>query len=125
MLYSIGKYSSVMLAAGAKRALSSWENPFSFAARDNSYKFPAMIEFPLFLSLADGRELIVHKTQEPLEAGANPFALGNLKMLSALKASRCLDNALAEAVSTGPSGARGATSKKSRAKDRIYSFRML
>ena len=80
MLYSIGKDSSVMLRL-AQKAFFPGKIPFPLLHVDTSYKFPEMIEFRDAYTRKIGAELIVHKNQEALEQGANPFALGTQEML--------------------------------------------
>src|SRR6266404_3946181 len=75
MLYSIGKDSSVMLRL-AQKAFYPGKIPFPLLHVDTSYKFPEMIEFRDSYPRQIGAELIVHKNQEALDAGANPFSLG-------------------------------------------------
>src|SRR4051794_40823916 len=78
MLYSIGKDSSVMLRL-AQKAFYPGKFPFPLLHVDTSYKFPEMIEFRDRYAREIGAELIVHKNQEALDAGANPFVLGTQK----------------------------------------------
>src|ERR1700738_3086197 len=78
MLYSIGKDSSVMLRL-AQKAFYPGKIPFPLLHVDTSYKFPEMIAFRDAYTREIGVELIVHKNQEALDQGANPFALGTQK----------------------------------------------
>src|SRR5260370_18588770 len=94
MLYSIGKDSSVMLRL-AKKAFFPGKIPFPLLHVDTSYKFPEMIEFRDEYPKQIGAELLVHKNQDALDAGANPFALGTQKCCGLLKTKSLLD-ALAE-----------------------------
>src|SRR6266851_2416242 len=82
MLYSIGKDSSVMLRL-AQKAFSPGRIPFPLLHIDTSYKFPEMIEFRDTYTKQIGAELIVHKNQADLDAGANPSLAGNSEMLRA------------------------------------------
>src|SRR5215475_15807564 len=75
MLYSIGKDSSVMLRL-AQKAFYPGKFPFPLLHIDTSYKFPEMIEFRDRYAREIGAELIVHKNQEALDSGVNPFQLG-------------------------------------------------
>ena len=84
MLYSIGKDSSVMLRL-AQKAFYPGKIPFPLLHVDTSYKFPEMIEFRDRYPREIGAELIVHKNQEALDAGANPFVLGTQKCCGLLK----------------------------------------
>jgi sulfate adenylyltransferase subunit 2 len=121
MLYSIGKDSSVMLRL-AQKAFFPGKIPFPLLHIDTSYKFPEMIEFRDRYARQIGAELIVHKNQEALDAGANPFSLGTQKCCGLLKTKSLLD-ALAEGGFDAAFGGARRDEEKSRAKERIYSFR--
>src|SRR3981081_4533640 len=90
MLYSIGKDSSVMLRL-AQKAFYPGRIPFPLLHVDTSYKFPEMIEFRDTYPRQIGAELIVHKNQEALDSGANPFWLGTQKCCGLLKTKSLLD----------------------------------
>jgi sulfate adenylyltransferase subunit 2 len=121
MLYSIGKDSSVMLRL-AQKAFFPGKIPFPLLHIDTSYKFNEMIEFRDAYTRQIGVQLIVHKNQEALDAGANPFALGTQKCCGLLKTKSLLD-ALAEGGFDAAFGGARRDEEKSRAKERIYSFR--
>ena len=121
MLYSIGKDSSVMLRL-AQKAFYPGKIPFPLLHIDTSYKFPEMIEFRDAFTRRIGAELIVHKNQEALDAGANPFSLGTQKCCGLLKTKSLLDALAAGGFDAAFGGARR-DEEKSRAKERIYSFR--
>jgi sulfate adenylyltransferase subunit 2 len=121
MLYSIGKDSSVMLRL-AQKAFFPGKIPFPLLHIDTSYKFPEMIEFRDSYTRQVGAELIVHKNQEALDAGANPFSLGTQKCCGLLKTKSLLD-ALAEGGFGAAFGGARRDEEKSRAKERVYSFR--
>ncbi len=121
MLYSIGKDSSVMLRL-AQKAFFPGKIPFPLLHVDTSYKFPEMIEFRDRYTRELGAELIVHKNQQALDAGANPFALGTQKCCGLLKTKSLLD-ALTEGGFDAAFGGARRDEEKSRAKERIYSFR--
>jgi sulfate adenylyltransferase subunit 2 len=121
MLYSIGKDSSVMLRL-AQKAFSPGKIPFPLLHIDTSYKFPEMIEFRDAYAQEIGAQLIVHKNQEALDAGANPFSLGTQKCCGLLKTKSLLD-ALSEGGFDAAFGGARRDEEKSRAKERIYSFR--
>jgi sulfate adenylyltransferase subunit 2 len=121
MLYSIGKDSSVMLRL-AQKAFYPGKIPFPLLHVDTSYKFPEMIEFRDAYTKQIGAELIVHRNQEALDAGANPFSLGTQKCCGLLKTKSLLD-ALAEGGFNAAFGGARRDEEKSRAKERIYSFR--
>ena len=121
MLYSIGKDSSVMLRL-AQKAFYPGKIPFPLLHIDTSYKFPEMIQFRDWYAREIGAELIVHKNQEALDLGANPFALGTQKCCGLLKTKSLLD-ALTEGGFTAAFGGARRDEEKSRAKERVYSFR--
>ncbi len=121
MLYSIGKDSSVMLRL-AQKAFYPGKIPFPLLHVDTSYKFPEMIKFRNEYPKQIGAELIVHQNREALDAGANPFLLGTQKCCGLLKTKSLLD-ALAEGGFNAAFGGARRDEEKSRAKERIYSFR--
>src|SRR3979490_3305347 len=121
MLYSIGKDSSVMLRL-AQKAFYPGKIPFPLLHVDTSYKFPEMIEFRDTYPRQIGAELIVHKNQEALDAGANPYSLGTQKCCGLLKTKSLLD-ALSEGGYDAAFGGARRDEEKSRAKERIFSFR--
>ena len=121
MLYSIGKDSSVLLRL-AQKAFYPGKIPFPLLHIDTSYKFPEMIEFRDAYTRQIGAELIVHKNQSALDAGASPFALGTQKCCGLLKTKALLDALAAGGFDAAFGGARR-DEEKSRAKERIYSFR--
>jgi sulfate adenylyltransferase subunit 2 len=121
MMYSIGKDSSVMLRL-AQKAFHPGKIPFPLLHIDTSYKFPEMINFRDSYAKEIGAQLIVHRNEEALQAGANPFALGTQKCCGLLKTKSLLD-ALAEGGFNAAFGGARRDEEKSRAKERIYSFR--
>jgi sulfate adenylyltransferase subunit 2 len=121
MLYSIGKDSSVMLRL-AQKAFYPGKIPFPLLHIDTSYKFPEMIEFRDSYTREIGAQLIVHQNREALGQGANPFALGTQKCCGLLKTKALLDG-LAEGGFNAAFGGARRDEEKSRAKERIYSFR--
>src|SRR5258708_5383547 len=121
MLYSIGKDSSVMLRL-AQKAFYPGKIPFPLLHIDTSYKFPAMIEFRDAYAREIGAQLIVHRNQEALDAGANPFSLGTQKCCGLLKTKSLVD-ALSEGGFDAAFGGARRDEEKCRAKERIYSFR--
>jgi sulfate adenylyltransferase subunit 2 len=121
MLYSIGKDSSVMLRL-AQKAFYPGKIPFPLLHIDTSYKFPEMIEFRDRYPKEIGAELIVHQNREAVEGGANPFVLGTQKCCGLLKTKSLLDALEAGGFDAAFGGARR-DEEKSRAKERIYSFR--
>jgi sulfate adenylyltransferase subunit 2 len=121
MLYSIGKDSSVMLRL-AQKAFHPGKIPFPLLHVDTSYKFPEMIEFRDRYTKELGAELIVHRNESALRDGANPFSLGTQKCCGLLKTKSLLD-ALSDGGFTAAFGGARRDEEKSRAKERIYSFR--
>src|SRR5271165_4395987 len=90
MLYSIGKDSSVMLRL-AQKAFFPGKIPFPLLHIDTSYKFPEMIQFRDSYAREIGAELIVHRNEEAIGNGANPFSLGTQKCCGLLKTKSLLD----------------------------------
>ena len=121
MLYSVGKDSSVMLRL-AQKAFFPAKIPFPVLHVDTGYKFKEMYEFRDNLVKELGLNLIVHTNQEALDAGTNPFKLGTQKCCALLKTRALLDALTAGGYDAAFGGARR-DEEKSRAKERIYSFR--
>ena len=121
MLYSIGKDSSVMLRL-AQKAFFPGKIPFPLLHIDTSYKFPEMIQFRDSYAREIGAELIVHRNEEAIGNGANPFSLGTQKCCGLLKTKSLLDALTLGGFNAAFGGARR-DEEKSRAKERIYSFR--
>ena len=121
MLYSVGKDSSVMLRL-AQKAFYPAPIPFPLLHVDTTYKFREMIEFRDRYAREVGAELIVHINRAAIEGGANPFALGTQKCCAQLKTKALLD-ALAEGGFDAAFGGARRDEEKSRAKERVYSFR--
>ena len=121
MLYSIGKDSSVMLRL-AQKAFYPGKIPFPLLHIDTSYKFPEMIEFRDNYTKELGVQLIVHQNRQALREGANPFVLGTQKCCGLLKTRALLDGLEAGGFTAAFGGARR-DEEKSRAKERVYSFR--
>jgi len=121
MLYSIGKDSSVMLRL-AQKAFHPGKIPFPLLHIDTSYKFPEMIEFRDWYARHVGAQLIVHTNRKALDEGANPYVLGTQKCCGLLK-TRALLDALASGGFNAAFGGARRDEEKSRAKERVYSFR--
>src|SRR5206468_6661811 len=96
--------------------------PYPLLHKHTRYQFPEMIAFRDSYPRQVGAELIVHKNQEALGAGANPHPLGTQKCCGLLKTKSRLD-ALAEGGFNAAFGGARRDEEKSRAKERIYSFR--
>src|SRR5918997_71287 len=121
MLYSIGKDSSVMLRL-AQKAFFPGPIPFPLLHMDTSFKFREMIEFRDQYPASIGAELLVHRNEEALADGANPYKLGTQKCCGFLKTRALLDGLAKYGFDAAFGGARR-DEEKSRAKERIYSFR--
>ncbi|MBN9660357.1 MAG: sulfate adenylyltransferase subunit CysD [Acidobacteria bacterium] len=121
MLYSIGKDSSVMVRL-AQKAFHPGKIPFPLLHVDTTYKFREMIEFRDRFCADIGARLIVHTNRAAVDAGANPFDLGTQKCCGLLK-TRALLDALAEGDFDAAIGGARRDEEKSRAKERVYSFR--
>jgi len=121
MLYSIGKDSSVMLRL-AQKAFYPGKFPFPLLHIDTSYKFPEMIRFRDAYTKEIGAELIVHRNEKAIADGANPYTLGTQNCCGLLK-TRSLLNALEEGGYDAAFGGARRDEEKSRAKERVYSFR--
>jgi len=121
MLYSIGKDSSVMLRL-AQKAFFPGPIPFPLLHVDTSYKFKEMIDFRDRMAAEVGARLIVSTNQKALDEGANPFRLGTERCCGLLKTQALLDGLRAGNYDAAFGGARR-DEEKSRAKERVYSFR--
>jgi sulfate adenylyltransferase subunit 2 len=121
MLYSIGKDSSVMIRL-AQKAFYPGKLPFPLLHVDTTYKFDEMISFRDQFAKDLGAELIVHTNRKAIEEGANPFTLGTSKCCALLK-TRALLDALAEGGYDAAFGGARRDEEKSRAKERVFSFR--
>src|SRR5213078_2381422 len=121
MLYSIGKDSSVMVRL-AQKAFYPGRIPFPLLHIDTTYKFPEVIAFRDHFTRKIGARLIVHTNRKAIEEGANPFRLGTQKCCGLLK-TRALLDALTEGGFDAAFGGARRDEEKSRAKERVYSFR--
>jgi sulfate adenylyltransferase subunit 2 len=121
MLYSIGKDSSVMLHL-AKKAFLPGKPPFPLMHVDTTFKFKEMIEFRDKMAKDVGMDLIVHINQEGVEQNINPFDHGSAKYTDIMK-TQGLKQALNKYRFDAAFGGARRDEEKSRAKERIYSFR--
>jgi len=121
MLYSIGKDSSVMLRL-AQKAFFPGPIPFPLLHVDTGYKFREMLEFRDAYTKELGVDLIVHRNEEALRDGTNPVRLGTQRCCGLLKTTSLLD-ALREGGFDAAFGGARRDEEKSRAKERIFSFR--
>lgn len=121
MLYSIGKDSAVMLHL-AMKAFYPGKPPFPLMHVDTTWKFKEMITFRDELVAKLGLELIVHKNQEGIDQGIGPFTHGSSKHTDVMK-TQGLKQALDKYGFDAAFGGARRDEEKSRAKERVYSFR--
>ena len=121
MLYSIGKDSSVMVHL-ARKAFYPAPIPFPLLHVDTGMKFPEMYEFRDSYCRSIGADLVVYRNEEAIAAGADPWKLGTVKCCAQLKTQGLLDALRAGRHDAAFGGARR-DEEKSRAKERIFSFR--
>ncbi len=121
LLYSIGKDSGVLVHL-AKKAFYPGRLPFKVLHIDSTWKFREMIEFRDRFCRENGLELIVHSNPEGKAAGVNPFDYGSRKYTDIMKTQALLQALRAGRYDVAFGGARR-DEEKSRAKERIFSFR--
>jgi sulfate adenylyltransferase subunit 2 len=121
MLYSIGKDSSVMLRL-AQKAFYPGPIPFPLLHIDTGFKFREMIVFRDQMVRSVGAELLVWRNEAAVAAGTNPIALDTKRCCGLLKTQALLDALKHYNFDAAFGGARR-DEEKSRAKERIYSFR--
>lgn len=121
MLYSIGKDSSVMLHL-ARKAFYPGKIPFPLLHVDTTWKFREMIEFRDAQARDLGFELLVHTNPEGLAQNINPFDHGSAKHTDIMK-TQALKQALDKYGFDAAFGGARRDEEKSRAKERVYSFR--
>jgi sulfate adenylyltransferase subunit 2 len=121
MLYSIGKDSSVMLRL-AQKAFYPGPIPFPLLHIDTGFKFREMIAFRDEMARQVGAELLVWRNEPAIAAGTNPIALDTKRCCGLLKTQALLDGLRHYNFDAAFGGARR-DEEKSRAKERIYSFR--
>jgi sulfate adenylyltransferase subunit 2 len=121
MLYSIGKDSSVMLRL-AQKAFCPGRFPFPLLHVDTNYKFREMIEFRDRTCEELRLKLIVPRSRESVDGKVSPFLFGTKKCCRILKTQALLD-ALSEGGFDAAIGGARREEEKSRAKERVYSFR--
>ena len=120
MLYSIGKDSSVMLHLALK-AFYPEKPPFPFLHIDTTWKFREMIEFRDRIAKENGIEMLVYTNEEGVKAGINPFDNG--AAYTDIMKTQALKQALTKYQVTAAFGGGRRDEEKSRAKERIFSFR--
>ena len=121
MLYSIGKDSSVMLHLALK-AFYPGKPPFPLMHIDTTWKFREMIEFRDQQIAKLGLDLIVHINLDGVKAGIGPFTHGSEKHTDVMK-TQALKQALDKHSFDAAFGGARRDEEKSRAKERIFSFR--
>ena len=121
MLYSIGKDSSVMLHLAMKAFYPS-KPPFPLLHVDTTWKFREMIEFRDAIVKKHGLDLVVHVNPEALAMGINPFTHGSAVHTDTWK-TEGLKQALEKYGFDAAFGGARRDEEKSRAKERIFSFR--
>jgi sulfate adenylyltransferase subunit 2 len=121
MLYSIGKDSAVMVRL-AQKAFHPGKLPFPLLHVDTTWKFRDMIAFRDRFARENGFDLLVHTNREPEAEGMNPFDHGSQKYTTIMK-THALVQALAKWGFDAAFGGARRDEEKSRAKERVYSFR--
>ena len=121
MLYSIGKDSSVMLHL-AQKAFYPAPLPFPLLHVDTTWKFKEMIEFRAKMVDLVGADLLVHQNPECIELGINPFDHGSSVHTDMWK-TQGLKQALDKYNFDLAFGGARRDEEKSRAKERVFSFR--
>jgi sulfate adenylyltransferase subunit 2 len=121
MLYSIGKDSAVMLHL-AMKAFYPGKPPFPLLHVDTTWKFREMIQFRDRMAHDLGLDLIVHINPEGVAQGINPFTHGSKKHTDIMK-TEGLKQALNMYQFDAAFGGARRDEEKSRAKERVYSFR--
>lgn len=121
MLYSIGKDSAVMLHL-ARKAFYPALPPFPLLHVDTTWKFREMIEFRDRIAAEYGFELLVHVNEDGVREGINPFTHGSALYTDVMK-TEGLKQALDHYGFDAAFGGARRDEEKSRAKERIFSFR--
>ena len=121
MLYSVGKDSAVMLHLTMK-AFFPGKPPFPMMHVDTTWKFKEMIEFRDQLVKKLGLDLLIHVNQDGVNQGIGPFSHGSKKHTDVMK-TEGLKQALNKYQFDAAFGGARRDEEKSRAKERVYSFR--
>jgi sulfate adenylyltransferase subunit 2 len=121
MLYSVGKDSAVMMHL-AMKAFAPGKPPFPLMHVDTTWKFREMIEFRDQRIKDLGWDLLVHINQEGVDMGVGPFTHGSAKHTDIMK-TQSLKQALNKYQFDAAFGGARRDEEKSRAKERVYSFR--
>ena len=121
MLYSIGKDSAVMLHL-ARKAFYPGKIPFPLLHVDTTWKFKEMIAFRDEMAATGDFELLIHVNQEGVRQGIGPFSHGSAVHTDVMK-TEGLKQALDQGKFDAAFGGARRDEEKSRAKERIFSFR--
>ncbi|MDU0355525.1 sulfate adenylyltransferase subunit CysD [Paraglaciecola aquimarina] len=121
MLYSVGKDSSVLLHL-ARKAFAPGKIPFPLLHVDTTWKFHEMIEFRDKMAAKHDLDLLVHINQEGVDMNISPFVHGSAKHTDIMK-TEGLKQALNKYKFDAAFGGARRDEEKSRAKERVYSFR--
>ncbi len=121
MLYSVGKDSAVMLHL-ARKAFFPANPPFPLLHVDTTWKFKEMIEFRDKMAKEAGMDLLVYINQDGVDMDINPFVHGSSKHTDIMK-TQGLKKALNKYKFDAAFGGARRDEEKSRAKERIFSFR--
>ncbi|HCM46191.1 MAG TPA: sulfate adenylyltransferase subunit CysD [Colwellia sp.] len=121
MLYSVGKDSAVLLHL-ARKAFAPGKIPFPLLHVDTNWKFKEMIAFRDKIAKEYDFELLVHKNPEGIEMGMGPFTHGSATHTDVMK-TQGLKQALNKYGFDAAFGGARRDEEKSRAKERVYSFR--
>ncbi|MBL0710693.1 MAG: sulfate adenylyltransferase subunit CysD [Colwellia sp.] len=121
MLYSVGKDSAVLLHL-ARKAFAPGKIPFPLLHVDTNWKFKEMIAFRDEMAKAYDFELLVHQNPEGIKMGMGPFTHGSAKHTDVMK-TQGLKQALDKYGFDAAFGGARRDEEKSRAKERVYSFR--
>lgn len=121
MLYSVGKDSSVLLHL-ARKAFAPGTIPFPLLHVDTTWKFKEMIEFRDHMAKKHNLNLLVHTNEEGVANNISPFSVGSAKHTDIMKTG-ALKQALNKYKFDAAFGGARRDEEKSRAKERVYSFR--
>ena len=121
MLYSVGKDSAVLLHL-ARKAFAPGKIPFPLLHVDTNWKFKEMIAFRDEMAKEHGFDLLVHKNAEGMAMNISPFEHGSAKHTDIMK-TQGLKQALDKYGFDAAFGGARRDEEKSRAKERVYSFR--
>jgi sulfate adenylyltransferase subunit 2 len=121
MLYSVGKDSAVMLHL-ARKAFFPGKPPFPLMHIDTLWKFKEMIEFRDEMAKKVGMDLLVHTNPDGIAQNVGPFSHGSSKHTDIMK-TQALKQALDKYGFDAAFGGARRDEEKSRAKERVYSFR--